>query len=69
MTPVEADYLIETRLKRTSQFEGTIAKNENIWKLKHDTKFNLTRMWTSLRKRYNVEIEAYRSYYYACNKE
>ncbi|KAK3261372.1 hypothetical protein CYMTET_29716 [Cymbomonas tetramitiformis] len=72
MSPVEVEHLIEARLKRTSQFEGTISKNEDIWKIltvEHNTKFNVARLFTSLRKRYSVETEAYRAYFYSINKE
>ncbi|KAK3266767.1 hypothetical protein CYMTET_24635 [Cymbomonas tetramitiformis] len=72
MTLVEVEFLIESRLKRQNQFEGTIAKNDDIWKIitaEHNKKFNVARLFTSLRKRYSVETAQYREYYYECNKE
>eukprot|EP00854_Cymbomonas_tetramitiformis_P010671 gene10671-12622_t len=72
MTLVEVEFLIESRLKRQNQFEGTIAKNDDIWKIitaEHNKKFNVARLFTSLRKRYSVETTRYREYYYECNKE
>ncbi|KAK3244773.1 hypothetical protein CYMTET_45631 [Cymbomonas tetramitiformis] len=64
MSALEVEFLIEARLKCQNQFEGTISKNEDIWKLiavEHNTKFELARRFSSLRERYSVETELYRA--------